>query len=273
MRADLEDALADGRGVTAKVRWLLRADEHGEGDGRPRWIHCTPLLGHSGAVGVWMIVLVEDEGQYPASSTPGGRSRYRTAPPVSNVIGGKDWDKERTTDRRKRDMSRDRSSVMDFELGSTQRATSVPRMPERVTERPPIPNRVSVQRPTSSTPASMERPLSNLNASAERSTSSMPGAITSSAAGPSLDAEPAPSPNVPKKRAGRASFLNLGRSKNSSKQNGDTTPSKSAAITSSSSSGTAPNYSAQHVMSQARSNRSVSTGLGKTTQQFAFDLK
>lgn len=31
----------------------------------PRWIHCTPLLGQNGAVGVWMIVLVEDENAAP----------------------------------------------------------------------------------------------------------------------------------------------------------------------------------------------------------------
>lgn len=56
VRADLGAALADGRGVTAKIRWLAKPDEDGEGEGRARWIHCTPLLGHTGAVGVWMVV-------------------------------------------------------------------------------------------------------------------------------------------------------------------------------------------------------------------------
>lgn len=55
VRSDLGAALAEGRGVTAKIRWLTRPDEDGEGEGRPRWIHCTPLLGHSGAVGVWCV--------------------------------------------------------------------------------------------------------------------------------------------------------------------------------------------------------------------------
>jgi hypothetical protein len=95
VRSDLRAALAEGRGVTAKIRWLSRPDEDGEGEGRPRWIHCTPLLGHSGAVGVWMVVLVDDE----ASSSAASARRFRQAPPISNVIGGKEWD---TTQRRER---------------------------------------------------------------------------------------------------------------------------------------------------------------------------
>jgi hypothetical protein len=88
VRSDLRAALAEGRGVTAKIRWLSRPDEDGEGEGRPRWIHCTPLLGHSGAVGVWMVVLVDDE----TSSSSASARRFRQAPPISNVIGGKEWD-------------------------------------------------------------------------------------------------------------------------------------------------------------------------------------
>ena len=89
VRADLATALGEGRGVTAKIRWLTRPDRDGEGEGRPRWIHCTPLLGHSGAVGVWMIVLVDDEGS-SAGQTSG--RRFRQAPPVASNIGGKEWD-------------------------------------------------------------------------------------------------------------------------------------------------------------------------------------
>ncbi|CAK3882878.1 hypothetical protein AC579_8755 [Lecanosticta acicola] len=96
VRSDLGAALAEGRGVTAKIRWLTRPADDGEGEGRPRWIHCTPLLGHSGAVGVWMVVLVEDE-----TSATGGPSarRFRQAPPVSNNIGGKEWDASRARER------------------------------------------------------------------------------------------------------------------------------------------------------------------------------
>ncbi|KXT18988.1 hypothetical protein AC579_8755 [Pseudocercospora musae] len=105
VRADLGAALAEGRGVTAKIRWLSRPDEDGEGEGRPRWIHCTPLLGHSGAVGVWMIVLVDEEGSIAGTSS--GR-RFRQAPPVSSNIGGKEWDSLRPRGRSKTNNSYDK---------------------------------------------------------------------------------------------------------------------------------------------------------------------
>ncbi|KAF2095609.1 hypothetical protein NA57DRAFT_12392, partial [Rhizodiscina lignyota] len=89
VRDELTAALASGRGVTAKVRWLPTpvgarytaealndSNFAAQGDvGRTRWIHCTPLLGHNGAVGVWMVVLIDEEGAEP-------RRRFRTAPPV-----------------------------------------------------------------------------------------------------------------------------------------------------------------------------------------------
>ena len=72
VRNELSAALAEGRGVTAKVRWVAKADE----DGRSRWIHCTPLLGSNSQIGVWMIVLVDD------NNVAGGR-RWKQAPPVA----------------------------------------------------------------------------------------------------------------------------------------------------------------------------------------------
>ncbi len=76
VREELSAALAEGRGVTAKIRWISRPDD----DGRTRWIHCTPLLGHSGKVGVWMVVLVDDESSQSVR-------RFRKAPPVPHNIG------------------------------------------------------------------------------------------------------------------------------------------------------------------------------------------
>jgi hypothetical protein len=81
--------------VTAKIRWLSRAipnlDDSYE-EGRPRWIHCTPLLGQSGAVGVWMIVLI-DEDRY------GPSRRFRQAPPIANDLRGrKDGGRNRLDD-------------------------------------------------------------------------------------------------------------------------------------------------------------------------------
>ncbi|KAF2692012.1 hypothetical protein K458DRAFT_398373 [Lentithecium fluviatile CBS 122367] len=85
VRDSLAEALADGsRGVTAKIRWLSTAaadlDIDRVEEGRPRWIHCTPLLGQSGAVGVWMVVLVDDE----KSGAP--TRRFRQAPPVASNL-------------------------------------------------------------------------------------------------------------------------------------------------------------------------------------------
>ncbi|KAI8938064.1 hypothetical protein NX059_005736 [Plenodomus lindquistii] len=86
VRDSLSSALADGsRGVTAKVRWLPHAVpdlDNSYEEGRPRWIHCTPLLGASGAVGVWMVVLVDEKDH----SQP--VRRFRQAPPVSSDIRG-----------------------------------------------------------------------------------------------------------------------------------------------------------------------------------------
>ncbi|KAL5403304.1 hypothetical protein PMIN03_009979 [Paraphaeosphaeria minitans] len=85
VRDSVAEALTDSsRGVTAKIRWLSTAtanlDEGHHEEGRPRWIHCTPLLGQSGAVGVWMVVLVDDEKQM------GSGRRFRLAPPIPNDV-------------------------------------------------------------------------------------------------------------------------------------------------------------------------------------------
>ena len=71
VRDELSTALAEGRGVTAKVRWISRIDE----EGRNRWIHCTPLLGSNGQIGVWMVVLVDDDQDLSR--------RWKQAPPVA----------------------------------------------------------------------------------------------------------------------------------------------------------------------------------------------
>ena len=75
---ELTAALAEGRGVTAKVRWVSKADE----EGRNRWIHCTPLIGSNGSIGVWMVVLIDDD--------QGISRRWKQAPPVA-TSRGKDY--------------------------------------------------------------------------------------------------------------------------------------------------------------------------------------
>ncbi|KAK2591194.1 hypothetical protein QQS21_011128 [Conoideocrella luteorostrata] len=95
MRDQLVEALAGGNSVTAKVKWLtfshkaaavlnnrpprknlpgdhpleahvdedddIDAVKEAESMGRSRWLHCTPLVGSNGKVGVWMVVIVDDE--------------------------------------------------------------------------------------------------------------------------------------------------------------------------------------------------------------------
>ena len=79
-------ALAEGRGVTAKIRWISPRHRGGYDDaaaaGRSRWIHCTPLLGGNGSIGVWMVVLVDDEAEAAAAR------RTRDAPPGTVIHGG-----------------------------------------------------------------------------------------------------------------------------------------------------------------------------------------
>ena len=84
VRESVRDALADGsRGVTAKVRWLPHAVQNLDTsyeEGRPRWIHCTPLLGQSGSMGIWMIVIVDEEKHAQPNR------RFRPPPPVANDV-------------------------------------------------------------------------------------------------------------------------------------------------------------------------------------------
>ena len=77
VRDELTAALAEGRGVTAKVRWVSKIDE----EGRSRWLHCTPLLGSNGQIGVWMIVLIDDD-----DGTL--HRRWKQAPPVAPFRAG-----------------------------------------------------------------------------------------------------------------------------------------------------------------------------------------
>ncbi|KAM0327729.1 hypothetical protein ACHAQA_006024 [Verticillium albo-atrum] len=82
VREGLSQAFADGHGVTAKIRWAAKPGV----EGRPRWIHCTPLVGSNGAVGVWMIVLVDDDvdplPRHMQAPTVNVRNRRTSQPPA-----------------------------------------------------------------------------------------------------------------------------------------------------------------------------------------------
>lgn len=90
VRDELAAAFAEGQGMTAKVLWLSRADP----EGRPRWLHCTPLMGGNGAVGVWMVVIVDEAagGAVPGAGGEGPRGARpkRVAPPIApaGVVAG-----------------------------------------------------------------------------------------------------------------------------------------------------------------------------------------
>ncbi|KAI0197409.1 hypothetical protein EV127DRAFT_507646 [Xylaria flabelliformis] len=81
IRDAITRAFKDGDGITTKVRWLTRPmTSSGRSTsssassssvlGRSRWIHTTPLLGINGAIGVWMVILVDDEEKQSAPSAP-----------------------------------------------------------------------------------------------------------------------------------------------------------------------------------------------------------
>lgn len=55
VRDEILRAFIDGRSVTTRVQWLHRFDS------LDRCVHCTPLLAHNGGVGVWMVVIVDDD--------------------------------------------------------------------------------------------------------------------------------------------------------------------------------------------------------------------
>lgn len=58
VREAILQSLIEGVGVTAKIFWMPgpgSSEERISHEGKPRWIHCTPLLGSDEKVGVWMI--------------------------------------------------------------------------------------------------------------------------------------------------------------------------------------------------------------------------
>lgn len=71
---DLTRALETGNEITSRVHWMAKRDQ----GGRQRWLRCTPLLSSNGQIGVWFVIIVDDE-------QADGRLR-RQAPPVSPSI-------------------------------------------------------------------------------------------------------------------------------------------------------------------------------------------
>lgn len=139
----LEHAFAEGHCVTATVKWIsagsgLRnvasagtipdsasgasgstgstgAAMSGNGhesigqEGRRRWIHCTPLLGANGHVGVWIVVIVDDDGELGETRRQRREIARNTAPPVAPPI-------DRAAGGQKSPMSFDKMSHPDFPI-------------------------------------------------------------------------------------------------------------------------------------------------------------
>ncbi|KAJ4387605.1 hypothetical protein N0V93_008201 [Gnomoniopsis smithogilvyi] len=70
LRNQIEQAMTNGQSVTAKVKWIPNPKKV-QNVARNRWIHATPLLGRDGEVGVWMVVLVDDERERMGRSSAG----------------------------------------------------------------------------------------------------------------------------------------------------------------------------------------------------------
>lgn len=83
VREGLQDALSRGSGVTAKVTWLTNNDSN---EGKPRWLHCTPLFGSDDRVGVWMVVMVESEQITGSLKKEAGNARLNGDRPDTNDV-------------------------------------------------------------------------------------------------------------------------------------------------------------------------------------------
>lgn len=80
VRDELTQALAQGRSVTATVRWIAKPGEQG----RNRWIAFTPLVGSHTQIGVWIAILVDDELENEERARQAPPVKYR-APPANRV--------------------------------------------------------------------------------------------------------------------------------------------------------------------------------------------
>ncbi|KAL8631576.1 hypothetical protein Q9189_002682 [Teloschistes chrysophthalmus] len=105
VREDLYHALEAGQKVTAKVQWLSKSNQ----DGRARWIHCTPLISANGLIGVWMVILVDDDEEPPTPMKTNQSEPMPTTNAPTDVPGVTPWDSVKT-DRPRHNNEHDRSS-------------------------------------------------------------------------------------------------------------------------------------------------------------------
>jgi hypothetical protein len=71
-RENILNAMMAGRSVTARIKWVTKFNDQG----RNRWIHCTPLMANNGEIGVWMVVVIDDEEEHSVRWTGNWPSNY-----------------------------------------------------------------------------------------------------------------------------------------------------------------------------------------------------
>ena len=76
VREELASALAQGRSVTAKVRWAPKSGDRG----RSRWIAFTPLVGSHKQIGVWIAILIDEEARDEQKSKQAPPVKFRVSP-------------------------------------------------------------------------------------------------------------------------------------------------------------------------------------------------
>jgi len=92
VRDELAHALEVGRKVTAKIQWKSKTAPKS----RARWIHCTPLLGVNDAIGVWMVILVDDEDEGESDPEPAAPAQQNSSTLGSSYTAqALPWDAER----------------------------------------------------------------------------------------------------------------------------------------------------------------------------------
>ncbi|KAJ4389164.1 hypothetical protein N0V93_006627 [Gnomoniopsis smithogilvyi] len=81
----IPDSASGASGSTGSTGTVLGGNGHesiGQ-EGRRRWIHCTPLLGANGHVGVWVVVIVDDDGDMAETRRQRREISRQAAPPVA----------------------------------------------------------------------------------------------------------------------------------------------------------------------------------------------
>lgn len=85
----IPDNASGASGSTGSAGTMVGGNVNGNGheaigqEGRKRWIHCTPLLGSNGQVGVWIVVIVDDDGEVTEGKRRRREAPRHTAPPVA----------------------------------------------------------------------------------------------------------------------------------------------------------------------------------------------